>query len=300
MTSLCDAVTATLTLMSYLTTQTTQKSRKTARVFFLLRRYHIRLDSIFYYAPDFSVEEHNIKELFVSRTRTSVVSDISHTYYFAAAMTGDEKNRMFLEIPYHKCSLCDNLSSAFTCNGCQRSFCVRHSTEHRNQLTGTVNELFQRNKTMQDVNNETLENQRKYVTEEIYHWKQQSIAKIEQTATKALDDVNELFSVDKNSQLNQLSEYHKDVAVRLQEAAAMKNFHERHVEYWRQFLDDLQQNFNQLRKKMIRIEYHAMPSVSKICIRESSPKFHFTQWSSYQRNGPPVTDIRRSVQDFDL
>ena len=153
--SLCDAVTATLTLMSYSTIQTTYKKSSNCACFSFSLEDIISGSIVFlltYYILDFFVEEHNIKQLFISRTRTSVVSYISHTFHFASVMTAYKPDRVFFEIPYHKCSVCDSVSSAFTCNGCRRSFCVRHSAEHRNYLAGKLKTFFVRHEDMQKVN----------------------------------------------------------------------------------------------------------------------------------------------------
>jgi hypothetical protein len=207
----------------------------------------------------------------------------------------NDRCRSLLEIPHQNCSLCNNPMGIYTCHGCCRAFCVEHSVTHRNQLQAQLRDLRHRHNAMQtNVNNYNPQNDRRNLIEEINNWKQQSIQKIEQAAREALTNVMGMLSVNGQSQLDPLLECHTAFADRLQQAETTKDFRERHLDYWQQFLDDLQQNFNRFRTAHIGIEYCKMPFISKIIVRGSPSMFSFTNWCHYQRNCVQVTDIRRS------
>jgi len=153
---------------------------------------------------------------------------------------------------------------------------------------------------MEDVNKDALENQRRRVNDEICHWKQQSIEKIEETAQEALGKLSEIFSGKDNRHLQQLFGYHEDLANQMQQAEAQDGFHERHLKCWHQLLDDLQKKCDQLRKHLVRIEYGATPFIPQIIVRGSPPKLCVTQWRPCRKRCPAVSDIRCSLQEFEV
>ena len=87
------------------------------------------------------------------------------------------------------CTKCEKGTGIFTCDGCQLSFCRKHSDQHREELAiqmdnlGQEYDLFQR-----DIGNEM---ERDRVLLRIDQWERESIEKIQQTARQIRNDFNE-------------------------------------------------------------------------------------------------------------
>jgi hypothetical protein len=147
-----------------------------------------------------------------------------------------------------------------------------------------------------DVNMGTLDNECKHLMENIERWRRESIEKVEQAAEEARRKVLDMLKVNRSDQLNQLLDCRNKFTARLHQAEREKDFHETHLKYWYQYLEDLKNNFNSYQASRARLEYCTKPFISKIVIRESPLTFHYTNWCSYQRDCIKLTDIRQSQQ----
>jgi hypothetical protein len=147
-----------------------------------------------------------------------------------------------------------------------------------------------------DVNMGTLDSECKHLMENIERWRRESIEKVEQAAEEARRKVLDILNVNRSGQLNQLLQCRNVFTSRLQQAEREKDFHETHLKYWYQFLEDLQHNFNRYQASCARLEHCTKPFISKIVIHESPSTFRYTKWCSYERDCIKLTDIRQSQQ----
>ena len=90
-----------------------------------------------------------------------------------------------------QCVSCDKGSAVMTCDGCQRSFCLKHIVEHRQQLAiemdtiGQEHDIFRR-----DLMEDTVVHP---LRQRIDAWEQDSITKIQVAADAARADLRQLL-----------------------------------------------------------------------------------------------------------
>jgi len=218
-----------------------------------------------------------------------------------AVPLANNRCRAFFELPNLPCSQCDNPSGTFKCHGCDRAFCEQHVKDHRNALKAELREIRQRNGTLETefAGQEIFRSESQRLVSEIDAWEAQSIQKIKAIAEEARKMVTGTVNVSGHSQVRQLLECRKVFTERLEQADAHGDFHERHLEFWTQFLEDLKQNFMRLRTSYARIEYLTVPFIAKLIVRETYAMISFTKWCYYQRPCIKPTDIRRAGNQLD-
>jgi len=82
----------------------------------------------------------------------------------------------------------------FKCEGCAQVFCRKHAIEHRDILSHQLDEIVLEYDTLQQttVENKDKNNHLHSLINQIDKWEKDSIEKIQQTAQKARQQVNEL------------------------------------------------------------------------------------------------------------
>jgi hypothetical protein len=185
----------------------------------------------------------------------------------------------------------------FRCHGCDKSFCVRHTMEHRVPLDEALAILIRKNEALEtNVDSNMLRNEGQRLMMQINAWEKESMEKVEHAAEEARQQVSDMVSVSGTSQLKQILVCRDEFTERLHQAANNKDFHERHLEYWTQFYEDLQVNFTSLRTSYAQLVQCKLPFITKIVVHETTAEIHFTKWCYYQRKCVDFTDIRRSNQ----
>ncbi|CAF0984309.1 unnamed protein product [Rotaria sordida] len=109
----------------------------------------------------------------------------------------------------HRCTK-DRLTSA--CDGCHVSFCVKHLTEHQQELYQTIDNISEENDSLKrELSQRGIE---KILLEQIDTWEKETINKIRSTAKTARTDIKQLTEESTNrliSIMNKLSnELHKN------------------------------------------------------------------------------------------
>ena len=207
----------------------------------------------------------------------------------------NERCRAFFDLPLANCAQCDNSNGLFKCYGCYRSFCEQHAIEHRQPLRVQLHALREKNDILKtDVDETVFRAQGQRLLQQIDHWEDESKKKITRAAEEARRKVSDMVRDGGYSQVKQLLQCRQVFSERLKQADIRNDYHERHLEFWVQFYQDLEQNFVRMRTSQYELEYCSVPFISKILVRESSLSIRFTKWCYYERACPPHVDIRRT------
>jgi DNA repair exonuclease SbcCD ATPase subunit len=89
-----------------------------------------------------------------------------------------------------ECIQCGKSKSAVRCEGCLQTFCYNHLADHRQELSKQLDEIeTDRDLFRQTLNLHTTSQQKHTLIQQIDHWKEESIQKIEQTADECKKSV---------------------------------------------------------------------------------------------------------------
>lgn len=209
----------------------------------------------------------------------------------------DPECTCMLEIATKQCSKCSNASGNFTCHGCCHHFCPEHAEQHRVELTDQLRALVHETDRI-DVNVRSSSSDGDYqrAVDKIESWRLESIRRIEALAVELKAQASSFRSSSgSGTELSQLIVCRDRFSARLREAQRMNNFHDRHIRYWRGFLEDLQQNFRGITGGSIKA-YECGPFIEKLCVSGSAgqAKIRFSKWCEYQETCLQIVDVRRT------
>ncbi|CAF2223599.1 unnamed protein product [Rotaria magnacalcarata] len=98
-----------------------------------------------------------------------------------------------------RCTQCV-VNSLLTCNGCNQTFCIKHQTEHRQNIDQRIDFINEQNEMLrQEVSRRSID---KLLVEKINEWEQQSIKNIQSTATEARTELIRLLKESKDQLMN--------------------------------------------------------------------------------------------------
>jgi hypothetical protein len=135
-----------------------------------------------------------------------------------------------------RCVKCDdnaNNSGLFICDGCGDMFCVRHVTQHREELNNQLEFVVQEYDLIKDQLSQLSSDH--ILFKEINNWEKQSIIKIQKIAELARNDLQQLIH-NSNQRLINISE---DIAENIRFARKTDNFSEIDLTNWKKKLDEL-------------------------------------------------------------
>jgi hypothetical protein len=108
--------------------------------------------------------------------------------------------------PKKPCCQCNKGGATFTCDGCHQSFCLKHASDHRQELAQQMDNIGQqRNVLKRDIDEQSIN---KTLLAQIDQWENKSIEKIRSNANKARADLKRLTEESKirlNGLMNKLS-----------------------------------------------------------------------------------------------
>jgi hypothetical protein len=157
------------------------------------------------------------------------------------------------------CCKCDKGGATFTCDGCRQSFCLKHASDHREELSQQIDNIGQQHDILkrdidQQSTNETL-------LAQIGRWEEESIAKIRFSAAEARTDLKRLTEESKsrlNGLLNQLSN-------ELRRNREDDSFTENDISQWMKQLEKLRKDLSKSSEFQL-IEKDDCPSLRFIMI----------------------------------
>jgi len=137
------------------------------------------------------------------------------------------------------CSTCDKGGGIFTCDGCQQSFCRKHSEEHRQELAIQMDSVGQEHDILQrDINRDVGTHP---LLSRIDIWERESIYKIQQVANKARADLNQLIGEKKQELKTTMGRLTNE----LQSSRESEDYTELDLKKWIDQLNELRQDLEQ-------------------------------------------------------
>lgn len=137
------------------------------------------------------------------------------------------------------CSKCDKGGGIFTCDGCQQSFCRRHSDEHRQELATQMDSIGQEHDVLQrEINKEVDVHP---ILSRIDVWERESINKIQQVAKEARDDLNQLINQTKQEFKTTMNKLTNE----LQASSESEDYTEIDLKKWNNQLNELREELEQ-------------------------------------------------------
>ena len=137
------------------------------------------------------------------------------------------------------CSKCDKGGGIFTCDGCQQSFCRKHSEEHRQELATEMDSIGQEHDIIQrDINRENAAHS---LLSRIDVWERESINKIQQVANQARVELNQLIGKTKQELQTTMTR----LTHNLQSSRESEDYTEIDLKKWIDQLNELRQDLEQ-------------------------------------------------------
>ncbi|CAF2325250.1 unnamed protein product [Rotaria sp. Silwood2] len=95
------------------------------------------------------------------------------------------------------CAICRSQPSTASCEGCQQKFCPTCLSQHRDQLSAELDDLFNRRNELFEIINNSSSNTTKIISpcfEDINRWQNEMHTTIDRIATTAQDHVRQILS----------------------------------------------------------------------------------------------------------
>src|SRR5690349_20494280 len=93
------------------------------------------------------------------------------------------------------CYKCNKGGATFTCDGCRLSFCLKHASDHRQELSQQMEDIGQRHDVLKrDIDEQSII---QTLLAQIKRWEKESIEKIQSSAEKARIDLKRLIDASK-------------------------------------------------------------------------------------------------------
>jgi hypothetical protein len=159
------------------------------------------------------------------------------------------------------CVVCNKAKGIYTCGGCSRVFCPKHSIDHRNELNKQLEEVAVTHDLFQQTLNQQEEDPQQYpLIKKINQWEQKSIDIIRQTAEKAR---NELFK-GASRDTTQVKQKLQILSNELKEGREENDFSEIDLPQWTKKLEELKEEL--INPTTMTVQEDSTPLVTKICI----------------------------------
>jgi hypothetical protein len=159
------------------------------------------------------------------------------------------------------CVVCNKAKGIYKCEGCSRSFCPKHSIDHRNELNKQLEEVTVTHDLVhQTLNLQEEDPQQHPLLKKINQWEKESIDKIRQTAEKAR---KELFK-GATQHTTEVKQKLQLLSNELRQGREENDFSEIDLRQWTQKLEELKKEL--LYPITIAIQEDSAPLVTNICI----------------------------------
>ncbi|CAF1103711.1 unnamed protein product [Adineta ricciae] len=192
------------------------------------------------------------------------------------------------------CLKCDKGAGVTTCDGCQQTFCIKHIIEHRQELTGQLDNVgHEHDLFRQDLMHETSAHP---LLVRIDEWERESITKIQVTAETARADLRLLLEQNKT----QLKESMDKITKEMQAGRELDDFTEIDLLRWTEELKHLRELLDaELHVRLIE-DPSRSTSVPMIKISEeqglNSSILHRYDIADYNRDG--VARVKEMFRNF--
>jgi len=134
------------------------------------------------------------------------------------------------------CPKCEKGTGAFSCDGCQQSFCLKHVAEHRQELICQMDNIEQEHDIFQEDLLNQIEKQNEHILfNRIDRWENESINKIEQIAKQSRIELKQILDNINNYGQKSLNK----IFLKLRRAREFDDFFENDLARWTQQLNHL-------------------------------------------------------------
>ncbi len=138
------------------------------------------------------------------------------------------------------CYTCNKDGAKSTCDGCHRSFCIKHMADHRQDLIQQIDDIKQQHDVLKrDIDKQSTD---KTLLAQINQWEKESIIKIQSTAEEARVDLKKLTEQSK-TQFNILM---GKLSSELRKSQQDDTFTENAISQWKMQLEKLRQDLSTL------------------------------------------------------
>ncbi len=161
------------------------------------------------------------------------------------------------------CSKCEKTAGSFSCDGCGQSFCLKHVTEHRQELNYQMDNIEQEHNI---IHLELLNQKEKQNEHEIFNridqWEKESIEKIHQIADESRTTLKQIL----DSILDYGHKSLKKVSLKLHRARESDDFFENDLHRWMQQLNHLRAEIECMSNSISIINDHSTSVIQFIKI----------------------------------
>jgi hypothetical protein len=134
------------------------------------------------------------------------------------------------------CSKCEKGTGAFSCDGCQQSFCLKHVAEHRQELISQMDNVEQEHDIFhEDLLNRTEKQNEHILFNQINRWEKESIDKIQQIAQESRITLKQIL----DNIINYGQKSLNKISLKLRRARQFDDFFENDLTRWTQQLNHL-------------------------------------------------------------
>jgi hypothetical protein len=198
--------------------------------------------------------------------------------------------------PKTPCAICGKIIGLFTCRGCQKDFCTRHVTEHRQMLNKQMDDLTViYDRFRQNLSKHTPETHQHSRMKQIDEWEEESIKKIHEVAKNARQQLQKII----NQNTTKLTEVVAKITHDLRIAREDGDFFETDLKEWTEKLKKFKKELSELPNIQIRHDDDNVNSlISKITV--SIPTKEFFKYSlgniEIEDNGQVI--VKDSSDDY--
>jgi hypothetical protein len=185
------------------------------------------------------------------------------------------------------CSRCDKGGGIFTCDGCQQSFCRKHSDEHRQELGIQMDSIGQEHDTLQrDLDGDSDAHP---LLARIDVWERESTKTIKQVAQQARNDLNQLIQQTKQEVKTTMNKLTNE----LQTSRQSEDYTEMDLKKWINQLNELRQELEQSINTCLLDDQKS--SIRLIKVRNSQSQQSLSSASTIQISGHSSHNNRETV-----
>jgi hypothetical protein len=170
-----------------------------------------------------------------------------------------------------QCITCSKSGGIMICDGCQQSFCGKHSIEHRQELTNQLDGITQEHDLLQEeLEQSSIDNS---LLKQINTWEKESITKIQVAAEVARADLQQILDASKE----RISKTCRDIAVNLRSSREADDFSESDLNRWMEQLKEL------------KLEFDSSPSIKLVEDENSSIPLIIIKHSHFASKKPTIS-----------
>ncbi|CAF1139266.1 unnamed protein product [Rotaria sordida] len=165
-----------------------------------------------------------------------------------------------------RCTTCGKAAATFMCRGCLKDFCMRHASEHRQELAKQMDEdvISFHDQLRQNFDEQMKKSPDHSLMKQIDEWERNSIEKIRQTANDARQQL--LNIIDKH--MDKLKNDLECLTQELKKARDDDNFFENDLNKWITTLNELKKDLITPQTINVHYDNDTTSFISKIIINE--------------------------------